>query len=100
MVEDINDYYGERLDKIFGRGSTWPHRTFRTILDPYSNEWEGTSMGRKIEILEKVVEAGESLEMLIFNYKCRYIEKNRKDIAGCVDTALARILEYQLRKSY
>lgn len=100
MVEDIHDYYEERLDKIFAHGRIWPHRTFRTILDPYSNEWEETSMDRKLEILERAVASGESLQMLVFNYKCRYIEKNRKDIAGCVDTALARILEHQLTKSH
>jgi hypothetical protein len=93
MEENEYGYYEGRLDKIFGKGSTWPHRTFRTIFDPFSSEWEKTSYDKKLEILEKAIAGGEILELLIGHYKKRYI-------ASCVDTALGRILEYSLsRKS-
>ncbi|GIV43791.1 MAG: hypothetical protein KatS3mg035_0914 [Bacteroidia bacterium] len=53
-MED-NNTYEARLDKIFGNGSMWKHRSFRTILDPFSHEWSYTNYKEKIEILEKLV---------------------------------------------
>jgi hypothetical protein len=96
MKED--NYYEARLDKIFGNGSMWKHRTFRTILDPLSSEWNGTDYDKKIEILEKVVAAGEDLEVLISDYKERYDEQNRKDISSSVESALTKLLQYRLTK--
>lgn len=96
MEED--NFYEARLDKIFGNGSIWKHRTFRTILDPFSSEWNGTNYDKKIEILEKVVAAGEDLEILISDYKERYDEQNRKDISSSVESALTKLLQYRLTK--
>lgn len=96
MEED--NFYEARLDKIFGNGSMWKHRTFRTILDPFSSEWNGTDYDKKIEILEKVVAAGEDLEILISDYKERYDEQNRKDISSSVESALTKLLQYRLTK--
>lgn len=96
-MNDIEeDYYETRLDKIFGQGSIWQHRTFRTIFDPFSNEWNNTTYDRKIEILETVIENGENLELLIDNYKERYNNQNRKDIAKAVENALVKLLAYKL----
>lgn len=96
-MEDDN-FYETRLDKIFGNGSMWKHRTFRTILDPFSSEWNGTDYDKKIEILEKVVAAGEDLEILISDYKERYDEQNRKDISSSVESALTKLLQYRMTK--
>ncbi|MBS1639415.1 MAG: hypothetical protein JSR12_05110 [Bacteroidetes bacterium] len=96
MGED--NFYEARLDKIFGNGSMWKHRTFRTILDPFSSEWNGTDYDKKIEILQKVVAAGEDLEILISDYKERYDDQNRKDISSSVETALTKLLQYRLTK--
>lgn len=96
-MEDDN-FYEARLDKIFGNGSMWKHRTFRTIFDPFSSEWNGTDYDKKIEILEKVVAAGEDLEILISDYKERYDEQNRKDISSSVESALTKLLQYRLTK--
>ena len=94
-MEEEN-YYENRLDKIFVKGSLWKHRTFRTIFDPPSSEWHYTSLQKKIEILERVVEAGENLQELISDYKERYLEQGRRDIAMEVETALAILLQYKL----
>lgn len=75
-MEENETYYEARLDRIFGKASIWQHRTLRTVFDPYSAEWAETDYGRKIEILEKVIASGENLEMLILEYKVRYIEQN------------------------
>lgn len=96
-MEDDN-FYEARLDKIFGNGSMWKHRTFRTILDPFSSEWNGTDYDKKIEILEKVIASGEDLEILINDYKERYDEQNRKDISSSVESALTKLLQYRLTK--
>lgn len=96
-MEDDN-FYEARLDKIFANGSIWKHRTFRTILDPFSSEWNGTDYNKKIEILQKVVSSGENLEVLISEYKERYDEQNRKDISSSVESALTKLLQYQLTK--
>ncbi len=96
-MED-NNFYEARLDKVFGNGSMWKHRTFRTILDPYSSEWNNTNYDKKIEILEKVIASGESLQLLVSDYKDRYNEHNRKDISSCVEDALIRLLEHRLTK--
>jgi hypothetical protein len=95
---EYDNFYEARLDKIFGNGSMWKHRTFRTILDPFSSEWNGTDYDKKIEILEKVIASGEDLEILINDYKERYDEQNRKDISSSVESALTKLLQYRLTK--
>ena len=96
MEED--NFYEARLDRIFGKGSMWKHRTLRTIFDPYSSEWSETNFEKKVEILEKAIAAGEDLEVLISDYKDRYLEQNRKDIANSVEDALIALLAYKLKK--
>jgi hypothetical protein len=97
MKED-NDFYEARLDKIFTKGALWNHRTFRTIFDPFSSEWNDTNYDKKIQILEKVVASGEDLHELIIDYKQRYNEQNRHDISGSVEYALIELLKYRLKK--
>ena len=95
-MEEDNNYYESRLDKIFGNRPNWKHRTFRTILDPYSSEWNETSYDKKMEILKKVIDAGEDMEVLIHDYKKRYEDQNRKDISSTVEHALITLLEHSL----
>ena len=88
--------YEARLDKIFGNGTLWQHRTLRTILDPYSEEWKHTELEEKIEILKKIVNSGENLEKLVSNFKDRYEDQNRKDISASAEAALAIVLQFNL----
>lgn len=88
----MENHYEARLDKIFGKGSLWKHRSFRTVLDPYSSEWNQTTMQQKIEILKKLKLNNENLENLISDYEDRYIEQNRKDIAISAKDALIKIV--------
>ncbi len=92
-------HYEARLDNIFAKGSLWKHRTFRTVLDPYSSEYDKTTMEQKVSYLRKVVASGEELEQLVSDYKMRYIEQNRKDIANATDLAFLKITEYLLNKT-
>lgn len=95
MIQTIE--YEARMDKIFVQGHLWNHRTLRTVFDPFSSEWDETTMEEKIKILKKIVKSGEDLEELIFDYKERYIEQNRSDIARRVGEATFILLNYNLK---
>jgi hypothetical protein len=97
MTQTID--YEARMDKIFVQGHLWNHRTLRTVFDPGSSEWDHTSMDEKIKILKKIIKSGEDLEELIFDYKERYIEQNRSDIARRVGEATFILLSYNLKMS-
>jgi hypothetical protein len=96
---DDENFYERRMDIIFGKGSMWKHRTMRTVLHPASHEWTETTIEKKIEILRKVVENQENLQELIFDYKQRYKEQNRTDIANSVEDALLILLNYELQNN-
>lgn len=96
IMKDENNWYEARLDKIFTNGALWKHRTFRTILDPLSSEWNETDFDKKLEILERVVASGEKLSVLIRDYKRRYNEQDRRDITLAVENALIMLLQYRL----
>ncbi|RYF24129.1 MAG: hypothetical protein EOO42_06145 [Flavobacteriales bacterium] len=54
-----------------------------------------TSINDKVAILDKIVKSGQHLELLVTEYKFRYLSQNRKDIVKSVDAALLKILQYQ-----
>ena len=83
-METEENYYERRLDKLFGKGTIWKHRTFRTVLDPYSTEWTLTSIEKKLNYLELLINSGEDLAQFISEYEDRYLEQNRRDIAMSV----------------
>jgi hypothetical protein len=94
---DKGNRYEERLDRIFGAGNLWKHRTFRTVFDPYSHEWQQTDMTEKISILKSFISSGEQLSSLISDYKDNYESLNRSDISCAVEDALTVILQHQLQ---
>lgn len=89
--------YEARLDKIFSEGRLWKHRTMRTVFDPLSSEYSDTSLDQKIEILKKIVNNDFQLRRLISDYKERYIEQNRRDIASEVEKSLVVLLDHILK---
>lgn len=90
-----DNYYEARIDRIF-KCTIYKHRTLRTLFDRWSTEWNQTSMDKKYEILTRILEAGEDLETLIEEYKARYLEQNRVDIARSADEAVIILLQYKL----
>ncbi len=94
MLEPL--HYEARMGAIYNKGRIWKHRTMRTVLDPYSSEWGKTTYSDKLAILERVVAANESLEELVYDYKERYREQNRIDIANSVEDALVKLMQYKL----
>ncbi len=93
--DDTPNYYEARMDRIF-KVDPYEHRSLRTVFDRWSHEWNGTTYEQKLAILTRLLQAGERLEILIIEYKDRYLEQNRRDIANCVDESLAVLLQYKL----
>jgi hypothetical protein len=84
--------YQEKLDQIFANGDLWKHRTFRTVLDPFSEEYKGTSQEQKIKYLKTSLNNGLDLTDIIEEYKLFYIQENKPYVAKSVDYALANLL--------
>lgn len=88
--------YEFRIDKIFGI-ELYKHRTLRTLFDPYSTEWGKTTMDEKLKILKRIVDGGEELNILIEDYKDRYIEQNQNHIVKVAEEAICNLLAASLK---
>lgn len=84
-------HYQEKLDKIFANGNLWKHRTFRTVFDPFSSEYDQTSMEQKIEYLTKCTKNGLALTEIIEGYKDFYIKENKPNVIRALEDGLVRI---------
>lgn len=63
--------YEEILDKAIGVSS--PHRSLRTIFDPASDEWKRTTIDKKLEMLQRILDTKEiSLPVLLHVYRNYY----------------------------
>ena len=51
----MGKHYQEIVDEIFG--SYYQHRTLRTLFDPYSHEWNDTTIEKKLIILKKILDS-------------------------------------------
>jgi len=91
-------HYQEKIDKIFGNGNLWKDRTLRTLFDPYSSEYEHTTMDRKVEILKTILENDISLTKLILEYKAFYREENKRNVVDAVEDGLINLLAKTLTR--
>lgn len=87
--------YSERIDKVFGV-TLYQHRTLRTVFDPYSSEWAETTIDKKIDILKKILAAGEDLQKITREYQVYYIDLKKKEVAKDVIAGLAILLQRTL----
>ena len=85
-------HYQQKLDKIFGKGSLWKHRTLRTLFDPLSSEYHQTTMEKKIEILRTIRENGIDLTELLYEYKEFYTDENKIHVVDVADEGLEILL--------
>ena len=88
----------ERMDKLFSNGSTWNHRTLRTLFDVGSYEWSKTTMDEKHLILDKIVESGESITSVYLEYVDFYSEEKGQNYLNQSWQPLIHYLEYFLTK--
>lgn len=86
-------HYQQKIDKIFGKGSLWKHRTLRTLFDPYSSEYNQTTMDKKLEILKKIKDNGIDLNELLKEYKEFYTEENKIHVVEVADEGLSKLLK-------
>lgn len=84
-------HYQQKLDKLFANGSLWQHRTFRTVFDPYSSEYDNTSMEQKVEYVRKCNENDLSLDELIEGYKEFYRAENKQNVIKSLEDGLIRL---------
>ena len=89
--------YQQKLDKIFGKGSLWKHRTLRTLFDPYSSEYNQTIMERKLEILNTIKENGIDLNELLYDYKEFYTEENKIHVVDVADEGLEILIRNETK---
>ena len=60
-------HYQEKLDKIFADGDIWKHRTFRTVLNPFGEEYKYTSLEEKVEIVKKCIDNNLDLQQIVIS---------------------------------
>lgn len=90
-------HYQQELDKIFGKGSLWKHRTLRTLFDPNSSEYNLTTMDKKLEILTTIRENGMDLKGLLDDYKEFYTEENKIHVVDVADEGLEILLKKETK---
>lgn len=90
-------HYQQKLDKIFGKGSLWKHRTLRTLFDPNSSEYNQTTMDKKLEILNTIRENKIDLNELIDEYKEFYTEENKIHVVDVADEGLEILLKEETK---
>ena len=87
-------HYQQELDKIFANGDLWKHRTFRTVFDPNSSEYNRTTMSQKFEIMNKCILNNLNLSELVNGYKQFYKEENKPHVIDTLEDGLIRIREF------
>jgi hypothetical protein len=86
-------HYQEKIDKIFGKGNLWKHRTLRTLFDPYSSEYNDTTLDRKLEILKTIKDNKIDLKELLDEYKEFYTEENKIHVVDVANEGLERLIK-------
>ena len=67
----MTKHYQDIVDEVFG--STYRHRTLRTLFDPNSFEWSETTIDKKLEILKILLHSNKAtLDEILNGYKHFY----------------------------
>ncbi len=90
-------HYQQKIDKIFGNGSLWKHRTLRTLFDPNSSEYSQTTMEKKLEILQTIKDNNIDLSELLNDYKEFYTEENKIHVVDVADEGLEKLLKEKMK---
>ena len=92
--------YEEILDLALGAHS--PHTSLRTIFDPSSDEWNRTTIDKKLDMLQRILNTKEiSLSVLLYVYRNYYTEElsNKAYVVDAIPDALEILLEHSLLKN-
>ena len=80
--------YQQKLDDIFGNGKLWKHRTMRTVFDPYSAEYNQTSIKKKLEIVKIITSNNIEITDLIREYKTFYRKENKQNVIDSLEEGI------------
>ncbi|HET6556291.1 MAG TPA: hypothetical protein VFG54_03190 [Prolixibacteraceae bacterium] len=69
----------------------------RTCLDPESEEWNQTTMQKKIDILKKFITKGHSLEELVIDYRSYYIAEKKIEVAHRALDGVTELLNHLIK---
>jgi hypothetical protein len=86
-------HYQQKIDRIFGKGSLWKHRTLRTLFDPNSSEYTQTTMDKKLEILQTIKDYDIDLTELLNDYKEFYTEENKIHVVDVADAGFEILIK-------
>ncbi len=94
----MKEHYQDIVDSVFG--STFQHRTLRTLFDPQSSEWEDTTIERKLEILKKLLDSDKiTLKEILRGYKHFYQHElaHKGHVIDSLEGGLAILLTNSLK---
>ena len=89
--------YCYRVDKLFR--PMYAHRTLRTIFDPDASEWDNTSIEKKVEILEVILQSGYPLSCWINDYLGYYKALKKSYVESSLPRALEILKENSLNQN-
>ncbi len=89
--------YCNEVDKALGKEMS-RHRTLRTCLDPFSQEWKDTSPEEKLQIMQKIIQSGTDINRLLKDYKKTYKAMNKMHVVYSLEDGLLAMLRIALQK--
>lgn len=94
-------HYQQYLDKLFCKGNLWKHRTFRTVLDCGSTEWNQTSIEKKIEFIKKIEDdlfSEYNFNTIVNEYRIYYLEQKKQAVVDNLKETLDLLFNYTIEK--
>ena len=73
------------------------YTSLRTCLDPESEEWNQTTMHKKIELLRKTIANGHTLQELVIDYRAFYINQKNIEVAQRTFDGLVELLNHSIK---
>lgn len=73
------------------------YTSLRTCLDPESEEWNQTTMQKKIDLLRKTIAKGHTLQELVIDYRAFYIDRKNIEVAQRSFDGLVELLNHTLK---
>lgn len=87
----------ESYEKLAIESEISMYTSLRTCLDPESEEWQQTTMQKKIDLLKKFIAKGHSLQELVIDYRSFYIAKKNIEVAQRALDGLMELLNHFLK---
>lgn len=94
----MKEHYQDIVDEVFG--SMYRHRTFRTLFDPNSSEWDETTTEKKLEILKKLLASNKAtLDEILNGYKhfYQYELSDKGHVINSLQAGLTTLLTNSLK---